>query len=96
MNKLQEIADEKGLLKDSAQAHGATLNRIKAGGFGDASGFSFYPGKPGALGDAGAITTNDEELAQMLRASRNYGSHKKYENMLQGLNSRLDPLRQLF
>ena len=99
MNKLQEIADEKGLLilEDSAQAHGASLNRIKAGGFGDASGFSFYPGKNlGALGDAGAITTNDEELAQMLRASRNYGSHKKYENMFQGLNSRLDPLQAAF
>lgn len=61
---------------------------------GDASGFSFYPGKNlGALGDAGAITTNDDELANILKALRNYGSHKKYENLYQGVNSRLDEIQ---
>lgn len=99
MNNLKEIANERGLLilEDSAQAHGASMDGIKAGGFGNASGFSFYPGKNlGALGDAGAITTNDEELAQILRASRNYGSQKKYENIFQGINSRLDPVQAAF
>lgn len=82
------------VLEDSAQAHGASINGKKAGSWGDASGFSFYPGKNlGALGDAGAITTNDDELADMLRALGNYGSHKKYENMYQGINSRLDELQ---
>lgn len=82
------------VLEDSAQAHGASINGRKAGSWGDASGFSFYPGKNlGALGDAGAITTNDDELADMLRALGNYGSHKKYENMYQGINSRLDELQ---
>ncbi|MDG2810019.1 DegT/DnrJ/EryC1/StrS family aminotransferase, partial [Vibrio parahaemolyticus] len=67
------------VLEDSAQAHGATLDGKKSGAWGDASGFSFYPGKNlGALGDGGAITTNDEELAETLRALRNYGSHVKY------------------
>ena len=99
MAHLKEIANERGLLilEDSAQAHGASMDGIKAGGFGNASGFSFYPGKNlGALGDAGAITTNDEELAQILRASRNYGSQKKYENIFQGVNSRLDPVQAAF
>ena len=99
MIEIKEIANERGLLilEDSAQAHGASMDGIKAGGFGNASGFSFYPGKNlGALGDAGAITTNDEELAQILRASRNYGSQKKYENIFQGVNSRLDPVQAAF
>lgn len=61
---------------------------------GDASGFSFYPGKNlGALGDAGAITTNDDELAGVLRALGNYGSHEKYKNLYQGVNSRLDEVQ---
>lgn len=82
------------VLEDSAQAHGASINGKKAGNWGDASGFSFYPGKNlGALGDAGAITTNDEELANTLRALRNYGSHKKYKNLFQGVNSRLDEIQ---
>lgn len=82
------------VLEDSAQAHGAQLNSKKAGGWGHASGFSFYPGKNlGALGDAGAITTDDAELAQTIRALGNYGSHKKYENLYQGVNSRLDELQ---
>jgi dTDP-4-amino-4,6-dideoxygalactose transaminase len=96
MPEIMVIADEHGLLvlEDSAQAHGASINDKKAGNWGHASGFSFYPGKNlGALGDAGAITTNNDELAQTLRAVGNYGSHKKYENLYQGVNSRLDELQ---
>ena len=82
------------VLEDSAQAHGAEIDGKKAGSWGDASGFSFYPGKNlGALGDGGAVTTNDEELAHTIRALGNYGSHKKYENLYQGLNSRLDEMQ---
>ena len=82
------------VLEDSAQAHGACLDGKRAGSWGDASGFSFYPGKNlGALGDAGAITTNDEELANTLRALRNYGSYEKYKNLFQGVNSRLDEIQ---
>ena len=82
------------VLEDSAQAHGASLDGKRAGSWGDASGFSFYPGKNlGALGDAGAITTSDEELADTLRALRNYGSHEKYKNLFQGVNSRLDEIQ---
>lgn len=82
------------VLEDSAQAHGAAIDGKKAGNWGDASGFSFYPGKNlGALGDAGAVTTNDEELAKTIRALGNYGSYKKYENLYQGVNSRLDEIQ---
>ncbi len=82
------------VLEDSAQAHGANLNNQKAGSWGDASGFSFYPGKNlGALGDAGAITTNDPELFNVLKALRNYGSLEKYKNIIQGVNSRLDEIQ---
>lgn len=82
------------VLEDSAQSHGASLGGKKCGAWGDASGFSFYPGKNlGALGDAGAITTNDPELAQSLRALRNYGSHEKYKNLFRGVNSRLDEIQ---
>ncbi|MCR8913712.1 DegT/DnrJ/EryC1/StrS family aminotransferase [Marinobacter panjinensis] len=82
------------VLEDSAQAHGAATKGKKAGNWGDASGFSFYPGKNlGALGDAGAVTTNDPELAKTIRALGNYGSHKKYENLYQGVNSRLDEIQ---
>jgi dTDP-4-amino-4,6-dideoxygalactose transaminase len=96
MPELMALADEHGLLvlEDSAQAHGAAINGKKAGSWGHASGFSFYPGKNlGALGDAGAVTTNDDELAQTIRALGNYGSHKKYENLYQGVNSRLDEIQ---
>lgn len=96
MQALMAIADEHRLLvlEDSAQAHGATVDGKRAGNWGHASGFSFYPGKNlGALGDAGAMTTNDPELAQTVRALGNYGSHKKYENLYQGLNSRLDEMQ---
>ncbi|QBZ83708.1 dTDP-3-amino-3,6-dideoxy-alpha-D-galactopyranose transaminase [Hydrogenovibrio crunogenus] len=82
------------VLEDSAQAHGAQIDGKKAGNWGDASGFSFYPGKNlGALGDAGAVTTNDDALAQTIRALGNYGSHKKYENLYLGVNSRLDEMQ---
>lgn len=96
MPEIMSIANEHGLLvlEDSAQAHGAAINGRKAGNWGHASGFSFYPGKNlGALGDAGAVTTNDDELAQTIRALGNYGSHKKYENLYQGVNSRLDEIQ---
>jgi dTDP-4-amino-4,6-dideoxygalactose transaminase len=96
MPELMALADEHGLLvlEDSAQAHGAAINGKKAGSWGHASGFSFYPGKNlGALGDAGAVTTNDDELATTIRALGNYGSHKKYENLYQGVNSRLDEMQ---
>jgi dTDP-4-amino-4,6-dideoxygalactose transaminase len=82
------------VLEDSAQAHGASIDGRRAGTWGDASGFSFYPGKNlGALGDAGAITTNDQELASVVRALGNYGSYKKYENQYKGVNSRLDEIQ---
>ena len=96
MPAIMDIAKSYNLLvlEDSAQAHGACLDGKKAGSWGDASGFSFYPGKNlGALGDAGAITTSDEELANTLRALRNYGSHEKYKNLFQGVNSRLDDIQ---
>jgi len=96
MDKINEIARKYNLLivEDSAQSHGAYYKDKKSGNLGNASGFSFYPSKNlGALGDAGAITTNDEDLANVIRALRNYGSSKKYENPYKGLNSRLDELQ---
>ena len=96
MPALLAIAQQHQLLvlEDCAQAHGAEIDGRRAGNWGDAAGFSFYPGKNlGALGDGGAITTNDDELAQTLKALRNYGSHKKYENLYQGVNSRLDEIQ---
>ncbi|MFC4770323.1 DegT/DnrJ/EryC1/StrS family aminotransferase, partial [Effusibacillus consociatus] len=93
INKIAKKYDLK-VIEDAAQAHGALYNGKRAGNLGDASGFSFYPGKNlGALGDAGAITTNDSDLANRLFALRNYGSHKKYENLVKGVNSRLDELQ---
>jgi dTDP-4-amino-4,6-dideoxygalactose transaminase len=96
MPQILKIAKEFKLLvlEDSAQAHGASINGKKAGNWGDASGFSFYPGKNlGALGDAGAITTNDYELADVLQQLRNYGSKIKYQNDFKGVNSRLDEIQ---
>jgi len=83
------------LVEDSAQAHGAVAkNGVRAGNFGIASGFSFYPGKNlGALGDAGGVTTNDKDLANVITQLGNYGSEKKYYNSLKGINSRLDELQ---
>ncbi|MBD5467261.1 MAG: DegT/DnrJ/EryC1/StrS family aminotransferase [Lachnospiraceae bacterium] len=99
MRALREIADRYGLklIEDAAQAHGAQLNGKRTGSLGDAAGFSFYPGKNlGALGDSGAITTSDEELAERIYTLRNYGSREKYHHELQGFNSRLDELQAAF
>ena len=85
------------IIEDNAQAIGAEWNGIKTGNLGDAAGFSFYPGKNlGALGDSGAVTTNDPILAEQVRALGNYGSKKKYVNEYQGLNSRLDEIQAAF
>jgi dTDP-4-amino-4,6-dideoxygalactose transaminase len=94
--EINKIAKEYNLLviEDAAQSHGATHYGMPSGSFGDAAGHSFYPGKNlGALGDGGAITTSDDKLAETLMALRNYGSHKKYENLFKGVNSRLDELQ---
>lgn len=91
--KLEQLALKYNLkiIEDNAQAIGAEWNGIKTGALGDAAGFSFYPGKNlGALGDAGAVTTNDDQLAEIVRALGNYGCKQKYINEYQGLNSRLD------
>lgn len=99
VNALAEIASNHGLLfiEDAAQAHGASIEGKRAGSFGDAAGFSFYPGKNlGALGDAGAITTSDDALAEVVRALRNYGSSRKYHHDRVGVNSRLDELQAAF
>jgi len=96
MPVIMEIAECHDLLvlEDAAQAHGVSLNGRKAGSWGHSAGFSFYPAKNlGALGDAGAITTNDTELALTLRALCNYGSHEKYKNLYKGVNSRLDEIQ---
>lgn len=86
-----------GLVEDCAQAHGATYKGKKAGNFGDLAGFSFYPTKNlGALGDAGAITSNSDELAQSVAGLRNYGSRVKYYNESVGFNSRLDEIQAAF
>jgi dTDP-4-amino-4,6-dideoxygalactose transaminase len=99
MEAINTIAKQYNLLviEDAAQAHGAFSAEGKAGNLSDAAGFSFYPGKNlGALGDAGAITTNDEELANVIYSLRNYGSEKKYHNEFIGVNSRLDELQAAF
>ena len=96
MEHINAIARKHSLkvIEDAAQAHGATYNGKRTGNLGDAAGFSFYPGKNlGALGDGGAITTNDPQLAQTARAIANYGSTEKYVNKYQGVNSRLDELQ---
>lgn len=96
MDKILELAKKYNLkvIEDSAQAHGAIYNGKRVGNLGDASGFSFYPGKNlGCMGDGGAVTTNDDELAEKIRALRNYGSHVKYKNLFKGVNSRLDEIQ---
>ena len=96
LDPILAIARKHGLrvLEDGAQAHGARYKGQRIGGHGDAVAWSFYPGKNlGALGDGGAITTNDPELAERLRVLRNYGSRVKYVNEVQGYNSRLDPIQ---
>jgi len=85
------------VIEDCAQAHGAKYKGRKVGGLGDAAGFSFYPGKNlGAIGDGGAVTTNDAEIADRIRVLRNYGSRIKYHNEVVGFNSRLDELQAAF
>lgn len=99
MDRINEVAREYNLyvIEDAAQAHGAIYKGKKVGGLGIASGFSFYPGKNlGALGDGGAITTNNKELADKVKALGNYGSEKKYEHIYMGTNSRLDEMQAAF
>jgi dTDP-4-amino-4,6-dideoxygalactose transaminase len=107
MDIIKEIANKNNLLviEDAAQAHGAVLiesrkskvESQKAGNLSDAAAFSFYPGKNlGALGDGGAVTTNDDELAKTIQSLRNYGSQVKYKNEYIGVNSRLDELQAAF
>ena len=96
LDPILAIARKHGLrvLEDGAQAHGARYKGQRIGGHGDAVAWSFYPGKNlGALGDGGAVTTNDAQIADRLRVLRNYGSRVKYVNEVQGCNSRLDPLQ---
>jgi len=82
------------LIEDNAQAQGCRYGNLRTGSFGDAAGHSFYPGKNlGALGDAGAVTTNNDELGNVIRALANYGSEVKYKNIFRGLNSRLDEIQ---
>ncbi len=99
MDSVLEFAKKHKLrvIEDCAQAHGATYKGKKAGCFGDVGCFSFYPGKNlGALGDGGAIVTNDEELASKIRALGNYGSYQKYNHVYKGTNSRLDEMQAGF
>jgi dTDP-4-amino-4,6-dideoxygalactose transaminase len=99
MEAIMQIANRHGLkvIEDNAQAHLATFNGKLTGSWGHANGTSFYPGKNlGALGDAGAVTTNSDELADKIRVLRNYGSRVKYENEVIGYNMRLDELQAAF
>ena len=96
MEKIWDIAHRHSLkiLEDGAQAHGAYYQKKRVGNLSDASAFSFYPGKNlGCLGDGGAITTNDTNLYQKIKALANYGSNKKYHHIYQGYNSRLDEIQ---
>ena len=99
MDEINAIAKKHGLkvIEDAAQAHGAVYKGRRAGSLGDAAGFSFYPGKNlGALGDAGCVTTNDDALAEKIRALGNYGSDYKYHHIYKGQYSRLDELQAAF
>ncbi len=99
MDAINDIARKYNLkvIEDAAQAHGAQYKGRPAGSLGDAAGFSFYPTKNlGAIGDGGAVITNDGDLAQKVRLLRNYGSRVKYKNEIQGFNSRLDELQAAF
>lgn len=96
MDPIVGLAARRGLkvIEDCAQAHGARYKGRPVGTFGQGAGFSFYPGKNlGALGDGGAVVTNDTSLGDRVRVLRNYGSREKYRNELQGVNSRLDELQ---
>lgn len=97
--KIEELATKYNLkvIEDNAQAIGAKFKANRTGNLGDAAGFSFYPGKNlGALGDSGAVTTNDDQLARIIRAIANYGSEQKYHNIYSGLNSRMDEIQAAF
>ncbi len=96
MEPVRAVARKHNLkvIEDCAQSHGAVYGNGKSGALGDAAGFSFYPGKNlGALGDGGAVLTDDDELADRVRAMRNYGSQEKYYNRYKGVNSRLDEMQ---
>ena len=96
MDKIWTLAKKYNIkvIEDSAQAHGAYYKRRRTGSLGDASGFSFYPGKNlGCMGDGGCVTTNDDELAAKIRAIANYGSDRKYHHIYKGINSRLDEIQ---
>ncbi len=96
MDKIWSLAQKYNLkiIEDAAQAHGAYYKESRVGNLGDIAAFSFYPGKNlGALGDGGAITTNNPNLYEKIKAIANYGSHKKYEHLYQGINSRLDEIQ---
>lgn len=98
-SELEQLAKKHNLklIEDNAQAIGARWNGIRSGNLGDAAGFSFYPGKNlGALGDSGAVTIKDPELAKTIRTLANYGSAQKYVNQYQGLNSRMDEMQAAF
>jgi dTDP-4-amino-4,6-dideoxygalactose transaminase len=99
MTALMTVAGRHGLavIEDAAQAHGASWHGRRAGGLGDTAAFSFYPVKNlGALGDGGAVTTNDDDLAEAVRLLRNYGSRVKYQHECRGMNSRLDEFQAAF
>ena len=99
MDPIMKIAVQHGIkvIEDAAQAHGARYKGRCAGSLGDAAGFSFYPGKNlGAIGDGGAVVTNDDDIADKVRVLRNYGSRVKYHNEVKGFNSRLDELQAAF
>jgi dTDP-4-amino-4,6-dideoxygalactose transaminase len=99
MEAIRDIALRHGLkvIEDAAQAHGAAYQGKRAGNLGDAAAFSFYPTKNlGAFGDAGAVVTNDDGIADRVRVLRNYGSKVKYYNEVKGINSRLDPIQAGF
>ena len=96
MDAVNAIAEQHGLLvmEDAAQAQGATYKNRKAGNLSDAAAHSFYPGKNmGGIGEGGAVTTNDPQLAEVIAILRNYGSREKYHNQLKGANNRLDELQ---
>ncbi|MFC1775860.1 DegT/DnrJ/EryC1/StrS family aminotransferase [Pseudomonadota bacterium] len=99
MDPINKIAAENNLvvIEDAAQAHGARYKGQKTGSLGHAAAFSFYPGKNlGALGDGGAVTTNDDEIAERVRTLSNYGAREKYHHEMKGSNARLDELQAAF